>query len=47
MKHEEILTKVHEALEAKQLNFTAKMAETFALVDGVYVPTGRFTPRSR
>ena len=44
MNHEEILNKVHEALEAKELNFTAKMAETFALVDGVYVPTGRFTP---
>ena len=44
MTHEEILNKVHEALEAKELNFTAKMAETFALVDGVYVPTGRFTP---
>lgn len=42
--HEEILTKVHEALEAKNLNFEAKMAETFALVDGVYVPTGSFTP---
>ena len=44
MNHEEILNKVHEALEEKHLNFTAKMAETFALVDGVYVPTGRFTP---
>lgn len=44
MTHEEILNKVHEELEAKELNFTAKMAETFALVDGVYVPTGRFTP---
>jgi len=44
MTHEEILNKVHEALEAKELNFTAKMAETFALVDGVYVPTGKFTP---
>lgn len=44
MTHEEILTKVHEALEAKELNFTAKMAETFALVNGVYVPTGKFTP---
>ena len=43
MTHEEILNKVHEALEAKELNFTAKMAETFALVDGVYVPTGKFT----
>lgn len=44
MTHEEILDKVHEALEAKELNFTAKMAETFALVNGVYVPTGKFTP---
>ena len=44
MQHEEILNKVHEALEAKELNFKAKMAETFALVDGVYVPTGKFTP---
>lgn len=44
MQHEEILNKVHEALEAKSLNFKAKMAETFALVDGVYVPTGKFTP---
>lgn len=44
MTHEEILNKVHEALEEKQLNFTAKMAETYALVNGVYVPTGRFTP---
>lgn len=44
MTHEEILNKVHEALEAKELNFTAKMAETFALVNGVYVPTGKFTP---
>lgn len=44
MHHEEILNKVHEALEAKSLNFKARMAETFALVDGVYVPTGKFTP---
>lgn len=44
MKHEEILNKVHESLEAKSLNFKARMAETFALVDGVYVPTGKFTP---
>ena len=44
MQHEEILNKVHEALEAKSLNFKARMAETFALVDGVYVPTGKFTP---
>lgn len=44
MQHEEILNKVHEALEAKELNFKAKMAETFAFVDGVYVPTGKFTP---
>ena len=44
MTHEEILNKVHEALEAKELNFNAKMAETFALVNGVYVPTGKFTP---
>lgn len=44
MTHEEILNKVHEALEVKELNFTAKMAETFALVNGVYVPTGKFTP---
>lgn len=43
MQHEEILNKVHEALEAKELNFKAKMAETFAFVDGVYVPTGKFT----
>ena len=43
MQHEEILNKVHEALEAKSLNFKARMAETFALVDGVYVPTGKFT----
>lgn len=42
--HQEILQKVHEALEAKELNFEAKMAETFAFVDGVYVPTGSFTP---
>lgn len=42
--HEEILNKVHEALEAKELNFEAKMAETYALVNGVYVPTGSFTP---
>lgn len=44
MKHEEILNKVHEALEAKELNFEAKMAETYAFVDGVYIPTGSFTP---
>lgn len=44
MTHEEILNKVHEALGAKELNFTAKMAETFVLVNGVYVPTGKFTP---
>lgn len=44
MNHEEIINKVNEALEGKSLNFTAKMAESFALVDGVYVPTGRFTP---
>ena len=42
MQHEEILNKVHEALEAKSLNFKAKMVETFALVDGVYVPTGKY-----
>lgn len=42
--HSTILNKVHEALESKHLNFEAKMAETFALVDGVYVPTGSFTP---
>lgn len=44
MTHEEILNKVNAALEEKHLNFTAKMAETFAMVDGVYVPTGKFTP---
>ena len=44
MNHEEIINKVNEALEAKSLNFTAKMAETFAMLDGVYVPTGKFTP---
>ncbi len=44
MKHEEIIAKVHEALEEKSLNFTAKMAESYAFVDGVYVPTGRYTP---
>lgn len=40
----EILEKVNAALESKRLNFKAEMAETFALVDGVYVPTGMFTP---
>lgn len=39
-----ILEKVNAALASKSLNFKAEMAETFALVDGVYVPTGMFTP---
>ena len=39
-----ILEKVNEALNKKNLKFTTEMAETFALVDGVYVPTGMFTP---
>lgn len=44
MNHEEIIAKVNAALDEKNLNFEAKMAETFAMVDGVYVPTGKFTP---
>lgn len=39
-----ILEKVNAALDQKNLKFTTEMAETFALVDGVYVPTGMFTP---
>ena len=44
MNHEEIIELVNAALDEKNLNFEAKMAETFAMVDGVYVPTGKFTP---
>lgn len=44
MINEAIVEKVNQALAQKSLNFTAKMAETFALVDGQYVPTGMFTP---
>lgn len=35
---------VRSALNQKNLNFNASMAETFALVNGEYVPTGVFTP---
>ena len=44
MNKEEIIAKVDEALASKHLDFKAKMAETYALVDGKYVPTGWFTP---
>lgn len=40
----EILEKVNAALATKSLNFKTEMAETFALIDGVYVPTGMFAP---
>lgn len=42
----QILEKVNAALEAKTLNFKAEMAETYAFVNGMYVPTGMFTPIS-
>ena len=44
MTNTEILNQVHDALKSKSLDFEVKMAESFALVDGVYVPTGKFTP---
>lgn len=44
MNKTEILNNVHEALESKGLNFKMQLAETYAMVDGVYVPTGRYTP---
>ncbi len=44
MTRDELMTKVTDALDAKHLNFNAKMAETYAMVDGVYVPTGWYTP---
>ena len=43
MNKNEILSTVHTALVENELNFNTKMAETFALVDGVYVPTGAYT----
>lgn len=43
MNHTEILKNVNEALASKDLNFKTKMAETFTLVDGVYIPTGAYT----
>lgn len=43
MNNTEILSAVHTALADKQLNFKTKMAETFTLVDGVYIPTGAYT----
>lgn len=44
MNSENILAKIDEALKERDLDFTAQMAETYALIDGVYVPTGSFTP---
>lgn len=44
MTKEEMFATVEEALAAKHLDFTAKMAETYAMVDGKYVPTGWYTP---
>lgn len=44
MNNVEVMEKVNEALAMRRLNFTANMAETFALVDGLYVPTGMYTP---
>ena len=44
MTKDEIVASVMDALAEKELNFTAKMAETYAIVDGVYVPTGWYTP---
>lgn len=43
MNKNEILSAVHNSLAEKELNFNTKMAETFTLVDGVYVPTGAYT----
>ena len=43
MNKNEILSTVHTALAEKELNFNTKMAETFTLVDGVYIPTGAYT----
>ena len=43
MNKNEILSTVHAALAEKELNFNTRMAETFTLVDGVYVPTGAYT----
>ena len=43
MNKNEILSTVHAALAEKELNFNTKMAETFTLIDGVYVPTGAYT----
>jgi phage/plasmid-like protein (TIGR03299 family) len=43
MNKNEILSAVHNALDEKELNFNTKMAETFTLVDGVYIPTGAYT----
>ena len=43
MNKNEILSTVHAALAEKELNFNTKMAETFTLVDGVYIPTGAYT----
>lgn len=43
MNKNEILSTVHTALTEKELNFNTKMAETFTLVDGVYIPTGAYT----
>ena len=43
MNKTEILSAVHTALGEKELNFNTKMAETFTLVDGVYIPTGAYT----
>ena len=44
MTKDQIISTVTEALDAKHLNFKAKMAETYAFVDGKYVPTGWYTP---
>ena len=43
MNKNEILSAVHNSLAEKELNFNTKMAETFTLVDGVYIPTGAYT----
>lgn len=43
MNKNEILSTVHAALSEKGLNFNTRMAETFTLVDGVYIPTGAYT----
>lgn len=40
----EMMEKVDEALGLRELDFTARMVETYALVDGVYVPTRMYTP---